>query len=80
MSTGRYAFAFIAIVLLGCALVTYLTQPRDGAPIVVPFVLAGAALVAVFVAWYVGRFPTRLRGMREGEKPGHSAESGGHDE
>jgi hypothetical protein len=80
MSTGRYAFAFIAVVLLGCALVTYLTQPRDGAPIVVPFVLAGVALVAVFAAWYVGRFPTRFRGMSEGEEPGHGAEGGGQDE
>ena len=80
MSTGRYAFALIGTVLFACSIVVYFTQPRDGAPVVVPFVLAGVGLIAIVAAWYVGRFPTRIRGMRNGDETGHSAEGGDYDE
>ena len=68
MSAGRYAFAFIAVVLFGCASATYFTSPRDGSPIVVPYALAVVGLAAVVAAWYVGRYPTRFRAMSEGDE------------
>ena len=72
MSTGRAAFGFLSAVFLASALVTYFTQPRDGAPIVVPYVLAALGFVAIAAAWYVGRYPLRIGDRLDGYDETHN--------
>jgi hypothetical protein len=52
---AKYAFVFVSLVLVGCAIATYFTNPRDGSSFAVPIVLGVAAVVVGLIAWQFER-------------------------
>jgi hypothetical protein len=85
MGAARYAFAFISVILLGCALATYLGHPRDGSSYAVPIFLAVCGAITTVVAWNIDRWLRQPHKSFDGEDVGdlamrdHNHQSHGHD-
>jgi hypothetical protein len=70
MTAAKWAFGFMSVVLVGCGISTYFTQPNDGSGHAVSIFLGIAGFVALLISWNVQRLFGRPSKSFDGEDVG----------